>query len=71
MEVDDVAGARVQRGEHQRLTVFDDPDVRDEALVEDRVDRLAVMAAALPLAAQSHPIRDTAARRYAVNSHAR
>jgi len=45
-----VADARVQRRDDVRLAVDDEAEVTEERLVEDRVDRLAVVAAALGLA---------------------
>ena len=55
--VDDVAAARVQRGHDERLAVLaDDAEVGDQPLVEDRVDRRAVVAAALAPAPQPHAL---------------
>ena len=57
MEIYDVAAARVQRGGHDRLSVrLDDAEVRDQRLVEDRVDHVAVVAAAFALAPQTHAV---------------
>ena len=46
VEVQRVADASVDRRDHVRLSVDDEADVADERLVEDRVDRLAVVDAA-------------------------
>jgi hypothetical protein len=52
VQVHRVADARVQRRGHERLAVLvGDPEVRDQRLVEDRIDRRALVAAAFALAA--------------------
>jgi hypothetical protein len=50
MQVERVAVAGVNRRDHVRLSVGDEADVADERLVEDRVDRGAVVCAALGVA---------------------
>jgi hypothetical protein len=57
VDVDDVADARVERGDDERLTVRDEAQVRDEAGVEDAVDRLAVIAATLGQPADASSLR--------------
>jgi hypothetical protein len=42
-----VADARLQRRDHGRLAVVHEAEVADERLVEDRVDRVAVVEAAV------------------------
>ena len=55
--VDDLAVAGVQHGDHERLAVLvDDAQVGDQCLVEDRVDRLALVAAPFALAPQAHAL---------------
>jgi hypothetical protein len=52
VQVDDVAAAGVQRWDHERLAVLvGDAEVSDQTLVEDRVDRGPIVAAAFALAA--------------------
>jgi hypothetical protein len=55
--VDGVAVTGVQHRHDDRLAVRrDDPEVRDQGLVEDRVDHLALVAAAFALAPQPDPV---------------
>jgi hypothetical protein len=49
VDVDLVAEPPVERRDHVRLAFADEADVADEALVEDRVDRRAVVDAAARL----------------------
>ena len=56
MDVDVVADARVQRGDHERLALVGEAEVRDERLVEDRVDGVAVVGRLLVQAADAHAL---------------
>ena len=47
VEVQRLADPRVNRGDDHRMTLDDEADVADQALVEDRVDRRLIVAAAL------------------------
>src|SRR5439155_15195554 len=57
VHVELVADARVQRGDDVRLTLDLEADVTEDALVEDRLDRLAVVERALRLAPDPDPVR--------------
>ena len=55
--VDDAVPARVQGGDHERLAVLvGDAQVREQRLVEDRVDHIALVTAPLALAPQAHAV---------------
>src|SRR5438552_3413102 len=55
--VDEVAAARVQRRDHERLPgLVRNSEVGDERLVEDRVDAPAVVAATFAAAPQSYSV---------------
>jgi len=53
----DVAAARVQHGDHERLVIlYGDAQMSDQGLVQDRVDDAPVVACAFALAPQADPI---------------
>ena len=60
MDEDLVADPREQRRDHVRVAVVDEAEVADERLVEDGVDRLPVVAAALRLAPDARALTHTA-----------
>jgi hypothetical protein len=62
VHVEEVAGARMKGGDDVRAAVDLEPDVAIQRLVEDRVDRLTVVAAALRLAPDTKMVGDVAHR---------
>ena len=60
VHVEQVADARVQRRDDVRPAAGLEPDVAVERLVEDRVDRLAVVTAALRLAPDAQVVGEVA-----------
>jgi DNA end-binding protein Ku len=61
-----VADPRVERRDHEGLALVDESEVADKPLVQDRVDRLAVVDAALGFAPHAGSIRSWL-RRHAVS----
>ena len=58
MHVDEVAAACVQCRDHKRLPVrLDDPEMSNEGLIEDRIDRVAIVIAALRQPVDSRSVR--------------
>jgi hypothetical protein len=56
VQVDDVADPGVAGRDHERLAVDHEPDVADEALVEDGVDGLPVEGSPLGQPAEPRPV---------------
>ena len=56
MHVDVLADARVQRGDHERLALVGEAEVRHERLVEDRVDGVPLVGRLLVQAADAHAL---------------
>ena len=56
MDVDVLADPRVQRGDHERMAVVHEADVRDQRLVEDGLDGVALVGGLLVHAAHAHPL---------------
>jgi hypothetical protein len=58
VQIDDVAAAGVQRRRHDgTAVVVGDAHMRDQRLIEDRVDDRPIVASALAPAAQSNSLR--------------
>ena len=56
MDVDLVPDAAVERRDHERVAVVNEPEMADEPGVEDRVDLLALVRAPLRLTPDTRPL---------------